>query len=303
MLREATFTLLLAAALAVSGMATGVLPGEPTSSSDESAEAQQGTEISFTRQESDGTTVVVERVNLRRGGFVVIHDTTVEPPDGDLVGSVIGVSRYLGAGVHTNVTVTLSEPVNATGGEPSVRVIAMPHRDTNGNQVFDFVIANATVDGPYSSDGTPIADPATLDLADGPLPPEASLSFQNQSVGGGTVTVNAATLADGGFIAIVDEDGDVIGVSQYLEAETQRTVRIRLVSRPDGTANLTARAHRDTDGDRVFGFVHADGAVDGPYRAGTPTDTAQVRARGGGSASTATGSPTGTFTATGTARR
>lgn len=281
---------LVAGLVAIAGTGVNLLPADAGTGDEGQALAQAQTDISFTRQASDGRTVVVDRITLANGGFVAVHDTTVEPPDGDPVGSVIGASRYLAPGTHENVTVTLSEPVNET---ERTRVTAMPHRDTNGNRVFDFVTANGSVDGAYQQRGTPITDPATLDLSGEPLPARASLNFRNQSAGD-TVTVRDVTLSAGGFVAIVDEDGDVVGVSRYLEAETQDTVRITLVERPDGRANLTARAHLDTDGDGTFGFEIADGRVDGAYRSGEVTDTASVRFQRGGTSPTPGFSPTPT---------
>jgi predicted DNA binding protein len=66
------------------------------------------------------------------------------------VGSILGVSRYLRAGTHRNVTIELARRVNDTDGDLPPRVIAMPHRDTNGNRLFDFVISDGSVDEPFT---------------------------------------------------------------------------------------------------------------------------------------------------------
>lgn len=106
------------------------------------ASQQVETAVDIEDQATNGETVIVQSVNLSEGGFVVIHDSSIEA--GDVVGSVIGVSRYLEAGSHQDVPVTLARPLDA-----SAVVVAMAHRDTNGNRVLDFVETNGAVDGPY----------------------------------------------------------------------------------------------------------------------------------------------------------
>ncbi|PSP60696.1 hypothetical protein BRC76_07505 [Halobacteriales archaeon QH_8_67_36] len=61
--------------------------------------------LTFEDQESNGTTVTVSNVTLNQSGYVVIHDGSLA--NGETIDSVIGVSDYLPAGEHDNVTVTL----------------------------------------------------------------------------------------------------------------------------------------------------------------------------------------------------
>ena len=51
------------------------------------------TTVSFSDQTTAGTTVTVDSVNVSEGGFVAIHDSSLL--EGNVVGSVIGVSEYL----------------------------------------------------------------------------------------------------------------------------------------------------------------------------------------------------------------
>ncbi|WP_255149673.1 HVO_2072 family ArtA-dependent S-layer glycoprotein [Halorarius halobius] len=111
--------------------------------------------VSFANQTSDGSSVVVESASLPDGGFVVVHDASLL--DGNVVGSAVGVSEYLEAGNASNVTVTFEEPVSESG-----TYIAMPHRDTNGNQSYDFVATNGSDDGPYTADGAAVTDDAVV---------------------------------------------------------------------------------------------------------------------------------------------
>lgn len=65
-----------------------------------------------------------------------------------------GNSTYLEPGVHQNVTVQLNRTLNE-----SQVLVAMPHRDTNGNQQYDFPAA----DEPYGQPA-PLSDWAFVTL-------------------------------------------------------------------------------------------------------------------------------------------
>jgi PGF-CTERM protein len=106
-----------------------------------------------------GETVVVDSVTLADGGFVTIHDGNLQ--DGDVFESVRGTSAYLGPGTHTDVEVTLDDPYEASG-----TAIAMPHRDTDGNEAYDFVRSSGGDDGPYTADGAVVAA-ASVTVDDG----------------------------------------------------------------------------------------------------------------------------------------
>ncbi|MDF9746916.1 DUF7282 domain-containing protein [Natrinema salsiterrestre] len=119
---------------------------------------QQGATVTFENQTSDGNSVVVDEVTMASGGFVVIHDSTLL--EGEVVGSVIGVSAFLGPGTHENVAVTLDEPL--TDAET---LLAMPHRDTNDNREYDFVETEGRLDVPYRTpDDEPVTDDAVVSL-------------------------------------------------------------------------------------------------------------------------------------------
>jgi len=101
--------------------------------------------------------VTVASVTLSEGGFVTIHDDTVNE---DPLGSVVGTSDFLESGTTQDVEVS----VEATPGQH----FAMPHRDTNGNEVYDFVSSNGAEDAPYTTaagdivlDGAQISAPST----------------------------------------------------------------------------------------------------------------------------------------------
>jgi len=94
-----------------------------------------------------------------RGGFIAIHQ-------GSASGPVIGVSNYLDGGQTQNVRIAL----NASLTEETT-LVAMPHLDTNGNQVYEFGEAPG-LDAPYTtSDGAPVTDSATISVVvDTPVP-------------------------------------------------------------------------------------------------------------------------------------
>ena len=88
--------------------------------------------------------VTVDTAYLPEGGFVTIHDSTLN--DGATLDSVRGTSEYLEADTnHTDVEVTLDDPYTEEG-----TAIAMPHQD-NGNETYDFVTSNGSEDGPYTA--------------------------------------------------------------------------------------------------------------------------------------------------------
>lgn len=205
-------------------------------------------------QESDGRTVVIDSVDLAEGGFVVIHDASLFA--GEVAGSVLGNSQYLEAGYHEDVEVTLDRPANETQ-----QLVAMAHRDTDGDQTYDFPDA----DGPYTDNGSAVVDSFTALVT-------SSVTFGAQESEGGTVVVESVTLADGGFVTIHDGtllDGDALGsvrgTSTYLPPGTHKNVEVTLEEPLRSNATLIAMPHRDTDGDQTYDFVTSEGATDGPY--------------------------------------
>jgi hypothetical protein len=106
--------------------------------------------VTFSNQsaDEDGTLVTVDSVALPDGGFVAIHRDSVSGP-------VVGVSAYLSAGTHTDVLVRLDEAV-----DDRTTLVAMAHRDTDGDLVFEWTYAEE--DGPYTDDGAPVADAAMV---------------------------------------------------------------------------------------------------------------------------------------------
>jgi hypothetical protein len=150
--------------------------------------------VAFEDQTTNGTTVTVDSVFLSDGGYVVVHNSSLQ--DGDVVGSVIGVSEYLEPGLNEDVEITLFDVPGATFDRTALTenetLIAMAHTD-DSNETFDFVASNGTQDGPYLANGTPVTDSANVTL-----PPATGGSFSVENLSapegvqrGTTVTVNA----------------------------------------------------------------------------------------------------------------
>ncbi len=109
-------------------------------------------EVTLNDQTSaDSLTITVASVYLPQDGFVAVHDTSLL--SGVVAGSVIGVSDYLEAGTYADVEIGLFDvpglDVPADTTLPGTQaVIAMPHLDTDGDEIYGFLNDN-TVDGPF----------------------------------------------------------------------------------------------------------------------------------------------------------
>lgn len=136
--------------------------------SDGNGETESGATVMFTDQPTDGMSVVIDSVTLPDGGFVAIHDETLLT-ENDPVGSVIGVSAFLGAGDHENIEVALFDDVPGAefeqdSLEENRTLIAMLHVDTNSSEVYEFVTNNGQEDGPYTEGGEAIVDDACVQI-------------------------------------------------------------------------------------------------------------------------------------------
>jgi PGF-CTERM protein len=227
--------------------------------------------VSMADQSSDGTIVVVEDVDLSDGGFVTIHDASLFA--GETFGSVAGTSAYLEPGHHEAVTVTLDEPIRDTR-----TLVPMAHRDTDGDETYDFATSEGADDGPYVAGGGAVVDTARVSV-------QAVVTASSQTTNGSTVTVDSVTLHDGGFVTIHDAsvtEGAVFesvrGTSAYLGPGTHQNVTVALDAPLRENATVVPMAHRDTDGDETYDFLTSEGADDGPYVAasGAVVTTAQA---------------------------
>jgi PGF-CTERM protein len=95
--------------------------------------------------------------------------------------------------------------------------------------------------------------------------PTASVTFDDQTSNGTTVTVASVTMSDGGFIAIHNgsASGAVIGHSEYLEAGNSENVEITLDEPLSADGTLVAMPHLDTNNNSEYEFD--GGSTDAPY--------------------------------------
>jgi len=109
--------------------------------------------------------------------------------------------------------------------------------------------------------------------------PVASMAVQNAGVSNGELTIDSASLSDGGFVVVhgATEDGDVIGVSEYLAPGTHQDVSIALDSPPSEYGTVVLVAHQDTNGNEQLDHdFELSGDIDAPYEASGKSDTVSV---------------------------
>ena len=110
--------------------------------------------------------------------------------------------------------------------------------------------------------------------------PVASVSISDQESDGETVTVDSASLSDGGFVVIHDGTlldgevaGSVVGNSDYLESGSHEDIEISVEAQEEDFTAI-AMPHLDTNGNEEYDFPDADG----PYteNGSAVTDAANV---------------------------
>ena len=121
----------------------------------------------FEDQSTDGSSVTVASAALPDGGFVAMHDSSLL--DGNVAGSVIGVSEKYDAGTVMKVEVPLYSGVPGSDFDQSAlqedqTLIAMPHKDTNDNGIYDFITSGGEADGAYVQDGSAVVDDAEISV-------------------------------------------------------------------------------------------------------------------------------------------
>jgi hypothetical protein len=121
----------------------------------------------FEDQSTDGSSVTVASAALPDGGFVAMYDSSLL--DGNVAGSVIGVSEKYDAGTVMKVEVPLYSGVPGSDFDQSAlqedqTLIAMPHKDTNDNGIYDFITSGGEADGAYVQDGSAVVDDAEISV-------------------------------------------------------------------------------------------------------------------------------------------
>ncbi len=298
--------LLVAIALAP-GTAVGVVSqpaGGDGFAQQEGTNTSANASIALSNQTRTGRSVFVDETTLPEGGFVVLSE--VGPN-----GSVVGVSLPLAPGTHEGKVTLRGVPgsdLNRTQLGANTTLVATLHRDSNDNSRFDGLLESGT-DEPYMKNASPVADRATVTIADGERPTNASVALSNGTTNGTTVTVDRATLTEGGYVAI-HEGGyngsnateTLVGATDYLDAGSYANVTVTLGTNDSAltdSGRISAVVYEDTDGDRAFQYAPSGGVEDQPaLESGTAVaDTASLTVE---RPSTPTPTPTATDTPTDT---
>ncbi|WP_336036467.1 DUF7282 domain-containing protein [Halobacterium yunchengense] len=205
--------------------------------------------------DSDGTTVDesvasdVSSVSASDDGstLTVGFGGNYQLQQGDELVVVYEGAQNPGSAGDSQVELTVNEQSAATSASATLSVEAA---DDGADDGTDDGAEDGTDDG--AEDGTDDgADDGTDDETDCECV-GASVAFDAQTSNGSTVTVDEVTLSEGGFVAIYDESGDLVGHSAYLSPGTHEDVTVSLDEELSGDATLDATAHCDTDGDEEF---------------------------------------------------
>jgi len=112
--------------------------------------------------------------------------------------------------------------------------------------------------------------------------PVASMTVQNPTVEGGTLTVDSASVSTGGFVVVHAQDtgGTVLGTSSYLEPGSHSDVRITLDKQPPTGQPLVLVAHQDTNENERLDYDFGNpGEADRPYAASGQSEVVSVTIR------------------------
>jgi eukaryotic-like serine/threonine-protein kinase len=183
----------------------------------EGGPAEPEASITFSDQESDGNTVLIDQVDLSHGGLIEITDAD---------GTVCGQSATLAAGIHENVEVTLSPVLKETQ-----ELTATVYRPTGE---------------PYLDEGEPVSATALITVVE-PVVPTVSITFDDQESNGTSVVIQRIELSVRGFVEITDTDGFARGRTGGLDAGTHETLEVGLSPPLRETQQLIATVYRDVD--------------------------------------------------------
>jgi hypothetical protein len=116
----------------------------------------------------------------------------------------------------------------------------------------------------------------------------STITLNNQTSNGTTVTVESFTLPGGGFVSIHNASltppqnesiESIIGVTEYLDAGTHREVEVVLDTPISQNQTVIAKAARDTNGNQTFDVRRSKGFQDTAYSSNgsAVTDHATIR--------------------------
>jgi hypothetical protein len=110
-------------------------------------EARQQASVAVRNQTLQGDSLTVKSARLPEGGFLVIHNDSYLPPESAPLESAVGITSYLEPGNYSNVEARL---VNGSVADDQT-LVAVPYRDTNGNQRYDYIASGGFRDTAYEN--------------------------------------------------------------------------------------------------------------------------------------------------------
>jgi hypothetical protein len=166
--------------------------------------------VQFADQRTNGSAVTVRSVTLPQGGFVIVHNESYLR-GGDPTQTAIGLSGYLSAGTHQNVSVAL---VNGSV-QQSQTLVAVPAQDTDNNQTYDYVRSDGFRDVPYTAENGAVTDRAAVTVASSATP----IASPSQPTSAVTTDTPHPTMASTGTSRpATGEAGSEGGATQWLTA-------------------------------------------------------------------------------------
>jgi membrane-bound metal-dependent hydrolase YbcI (DUF457 family) len=110
-------------------------------------EARQQASVTVRNQTLRGDALTIESARLPEGGHIVIHNDSYLPPESAPLESAVGITEYLEPGNYSNVEAPL---INGSVAEDQT-LVAVPYRDTNDNQRYDYVASDGFQDTAYEN--------------------------------------------------------------------------------------------------------------------------------------------------------
>ncbi|WP_256684205.1 DUF7282 domain-containing protein [Halococcus qingdaonensis] len=243
--------------------------------------------VMLDNQTTTGTTARIRSVTLPEPGFVTIHNRSYRSTGNESGTSIVGVSSFLDAGKHENVTVVFRRLLEA-----NQTLTAVVHRDSNGNGNFDYASANGFVDTAFGVNGTPVSDSGVATIQRLPRsgvgnafddrPTSPSVTIENQTAINDRITVDSVRLPIYSWIVVHNSSYDVsspstatiIGRTKRVRIGTFRNITIELYDvpgrnfdryRPNESERLYVSLYRDTNRNGEFDFRNLSHGTDTPY--------------------------------------
>ncbi len=248
--------------------------------------------IEFANQTSNGSNVTIKSVTLPEGGFIALHSSGYTTGAASAESSIIATSGYLDAGEHTNLTLPVDQApwgnypgLNRSQLNESAPLTMVAYRDTNNNERMDYVASVGANDTAYTINGSPVADSAGVSVPT-KSPEQASVTVRNQTFQDDSLTIENATLPEGGYIVIHNDSylppesaptESAVGITSYLEPGNYTNVDAPLIKGAVASdQTLVAVPYRDTNDNQRYDYVASDGFQDTAYENRTRNQTTVV---------------------------